>query len=86
MATGMMTNSPSEFFHPTREDNLTAAKRAARRTRRSRILRHSGMSADVIDIMVGNETIERHICRSAGPYIPICDRKKTAIESLALYG
>lgn len=80
-----MTSNPSVIEHKTREENLLAAKRALRNNRQARISRHTGTGEDIIDVMVGSDVVERHVCRFC-PYIPSQTRRRPfCVEELALY-
>lgn len=85
MATTKTMNNPSVHTHMTREENLLAAKRAVRRTRHAWIMRHTGTGADILDIMVGTEIIERHVCNTEMPFTPLHRKRVFCVEALALY-
>lgn len=80
-----MTNNFQTFVHESQEENLLAAKRTVRRTRRAYMHRRTEMAGDVIDIIVGGEIIERHICRSVARYPQAQIRRRFCVEEMALY-
>ena len=81
----MMMNSFQTIEHTSREDNLLAAKRAVRSNRRAHMQRHTDIGEDIIDIMIGADIIERHVCHVAEPFIQTPRRRRFCIEELALY-
>ena len=81
----MMTNSFQIIEHISREANLLAAKRAVRSNRRAHMHRHTDFGEDVIDIIVGADIIERHVCHTAEPVVPVARSRRFCIEELALY-
>ena len=81
----MMTNSFQIIEHISREANLLAAKRAVRSNRRAHMHRHTDLGEDIIDIMIGTDIIERHVCHTEEPFVQTPRRRRFCIEELALY-
>ena len=81
----MTMNSFQTIEHASREENLQEAKRAVRNTRRAHMHRHTDLGEDIIDVMVGADIVERHVCHTAEPFIPVPMRRRFCIEELALY-
>ena len=81
----MTMNSFQTIEHNSREANLLAAKRAVRNNRRAHMQRHTDLGEDIIDIMIGANIIERHVCHTAEPIQPTVRPRRFCIEELALY-
>lgn len=81
-----MTNSFKTLVHGSEEESLLAAKRTVRSVRNACIHRRTEMPGDVIDILVGMEVIERHVCCSVTrtPQVQVRPRY-FCIEEMALY-
>ena len=47
--------------------------------------RHTDLGEDVIDIIVGADIIERHVCHTAEPIQSTVRPRRFCIEELALY-
>lgn len=84
------------FCNTTREANLSSAKRALKRYRGAHLYRDTTADDDIIDIVVGAEIIEQHICKCPRrSETEICEKKNSPpkpqfvryfrIEDLALY-
>ena len=81
----MTMHSFQTIEHNSREANLLAAKRAVRSNRRAHMQRHTDLGEDVIDIIIGSDIIERHVCHTAEPFVQTPRRRRFCIEELALY-
>lgn len=84
------------FCNNSREANLSSAKRALKRFRGAHLHRDTTGDDDVIDIVVGAEIMEQHICKCPRRIqSELCEQKNTQpqstfvryfrIEDLALY-
>jgi len=71
--------------HKTREANLQAAKQAVKTNRKAYLQRRNEPGEDVIDVVLGSNIIERHICKTNEPYVPVPRTRPFCIEELALY-
>ena len=80
-----MTNNFRTIIHESQEENLLAAKRAVRRTRKAYMHRRAEMAGDVIDIIIGGKIIERHLCRTVAPCPEVRTRTQFCVEEMALY-
>lgn len=67
------------FCNTSREANLSSAKRALKRHRGAWIHRDTMGDDDVIDIVIGAEIIERHLCKKSH-FV-----RYFRVEDLALY-
>ena len=71
--------------HETREANLRAAKQAVKTNRKAYLQRRNAPGEDIIDVILGSDIIERHICKTNVPYAPVRRTIPFCIEELALY-
>jgi len=83
--TGKTTNDFKVIVHASREENLLAAKRALRRTRGSHMNRRYGEGEEIIDVVVGCEVKERHVCHVDSPAPAPVPGRRFCVEELALY-
>lgn len=83
------------FCNNTREANLSSAKHALKRFRGAHLHRDTTGDDDVIDVVVGAEIMEQHVCKlphrapaqaSSDIHVaPQLRRRPFCIEDLALY-
>lgn len=78
-------NSVPTYIHDSREDNLLAAKRAVRGNRLARMHRTVSPGEDIIDVMVGSDVVERHVCHYAMNVVTSSQGHRFCVEELALY-
>lgn len=80
-----MASNPPIVIHESQEANLLAAKQAIRKNIGSYFHRHTDMYDDVIDVVIGREIIERHICRKSSCVGRQISTREFKIEETALY-
>lgn len=80
-----MKNDYETVFHNSREESLIAAKNFVRKHRKSYLMRRNDMADDVIDILSGQDILQRHICRCEQYSIKEIVSRPFNIEDFALY-